>query len=55
METMERFFTIVLLLVIYNSSAYATEEIGLEILDTCLSGHKATPLTVYGTAYALVI
>ena len=41
METMKKFITIVLLLVIHKSGAYATEEIGLEILDTCLSEHKA--------------
>lgn len=36
-----KFITLVLLLVICNSSARATEEIGLEILDTCLSENKA--------------
>ena len=41
METMKKFITIVLLLVIHKSGAYATKEIGLEILDTCLSEHKA--------------
>ena len=41
METMKKSMTILFLLVICNSAARATEEIGLEILDTCLNEHKA--------------
>ena len=38
---MKNSIAIVFLLSIYSSAAWSTEEIGLEILDTCLSEHKA--------------
>jgi hypothetical protein len=38
---MKKYLSIVPVLFIYSSSAWATEEIGLEILDTCLSERKA--------------
>jgi hypothetical protein len=38
---MKKYLMIVPALFIYSSSAWATEEIGLEILDTCLSERKA--------------
>ena len=38
---MKNSIAIVLMLFIYSSAAWTTEEIGLEILDTCLSEHKA--------------
>jgi len=38
---MKKYLMIVPILFIYSSSTWATEEIGLEILDTCLSERKA--------------
>ena len=47
---MKKYLKIVPVLFIYSSSAWATEEIGLEILDTCLSERKA----IMGDSFSIV-
>ena len=41
MEMMKTPLAVIVLLILYSSVVEATEEIGLEILDTCLSEQKA--------------
>ena len=41
MEMMKTPIAVIVLLILYSSVVEATEEIGLEILDTCLSEQKA--------------